>query len=268
MSTQYIKIQRAYDELRKSDVSLIEHANVQSAVAPFIEGARVLELACGSGFYSYDFLKWGASAVVGVDISTAMIEEARSMASTQRPYSDAGTGTIDFKVADCSIPVAHDEGPFDLVFAAWLLNYARSGNDMIEMFRNVSLNLKEVGRFIAITPPPREDPAAFVEEERKIRPLPEGSGGLFLTTLGEVEDGIECNASMDTKFGKLSFDCYHLRKSIFEAAAREGGMEGELKWSLTEVPVEFLCTKRGGTSLKELESYKVTPHYGMLVVVK
>jgi ubiquinone/menaquinone biosynthesis C-methylase UbiE len=70
MSTQYDAIQAPYDEIRKSSIALIERANVREAVAPFIKDARVLDLACRTGFYSHHFLKWEASKVVGVDISS------------------------------------------------------------------------------------------------------------------------------------------------------------------------------------------------------
>lgn len=67
MSTQYDTIQAPYDELRTSSIAQIECNNVQEAVAPFIKDASVLDLACGSGFYSYAFLRWGANKVVGVE---------------------------------------------------------------------------------------------------------------------------------------------------------------------------------------------------------
>lgn len=49
---------------------------MQTTVSPFNQNARLLELACESGFYTYDFLRWGARSVVGVDISPIMIDEA------------------------------------------------------------------------------------------------------------------------------------------------------------------------------------------------
>lgn len=150
MSTQYDAIQAPYDAIRKSSIALIERANVREAVAPFIKDARVLDLACGTGFYSHHFLKWEASKVVGVDISSTMIEQARAACSHFPPNS----GAIGFQVADCSNPVPYEEGAFDLAFGAWLLNYAPSGKDMVEMFRNVALNLKDSGHFVAVTPPP------------------------------------------------------------------------------------------------------------------
>jgi len=59
MAAQYDSIQASYDEIRKASIALIELQNVQDIVAPFIKGASVLDLACGTGFYSFEFLKWG-----------------------------------------------------------------------------------------------------------------------------------------------------------------------------------------------------------------
>ena len=265
MSTQYDTIRAAYDEFRKCTIALIERANVQEILTPFIKGASVLDLACGTGFYSYPFLKSGASKVVGVDISPAMIDEARAASS----HILSGSATIGFLVADCSKPVSYEGGPFDVVFGAWLLNYAPSGREMVDMFRNVALNLKDGGHFVAVIPPPTNDPAGFVEQERMARPSESGgSGGLVCNLKGAVEDGVLFHAHADTKFGSVDFDCYHLRKEVYEASAREGGFHGELTWSVTSIPDEVFKDREGGASVEELESYKVTPHYGILVVAK
>ncbi len=68
--------------------------------------------------------------------------------------------------------------------------------------------------------------------------------------------------------GDLRFDCYHVRKESYEAAAREGGMKVEVNWSVTDVPNKFLRVRMGRASLEELENYRVTAHYGMLEVTK
>lgn len=194
-----------------------------------------------------------------------MIEEAHA-----NPKSRNVSKAIDFQIADCSKRTQYDGGPFDVVFGAWLLNYAPSSKDLTEMFSNIALNLKEGGHFVAVCPPPRQDPAAFVVEEAKLRPLPTGSGGLWCNVTKEVEDGIYFHAYGKMKAGDLNFDCYHLRKDVYEAAAKGGGLGGELKWSETKVPDAFLRYGKapGGAGDEELESYKVTPHYGMLVVSK
>ena len=265
MSTQYDTIQAPYDYIRKKSIAYIEHENVHTTIAPFINGARVLELACGSGFYTYDFLKWGASAVVGVDISPAMIEEARRQGSA----AGGGAAAVDFILADCSKPTPYAGGPFDLVFGAWLLNYAPDHAGLVDMFRNIALNLKDGGHFVSVTVPPAQDPTASCEAEFKARPPPEGSGGLVYYVLRDVKDGIYFHVHGDTEVGDVDFECYHLRKDVYEAAAREAGLKGELRWGLTEVPERYLRGEGpGGASMRELETYKEIPNYGLLVIAK
>jgi SAM-dependent methyltransferase len=265
MSTQYNQIQAPYDEIRKTFIAHLERANIHETVQPFIKDASVLELACGSGFYLAHFLEWGASKVVGVDISSAMLAQARQTASTHHP-PQASDSLITLKLADCSIPSSYEGGPFDLVFGAWFLNYASSGAEMVDMFRNIALNLKPGGRFVAVTPPPAHDPTASIRAEMDARPG--GSEGLSIQITGVVEDGVSMHLHADTPCGAVDFDCYHLRKDVHEAAARAGGLGGELVWSVTKVDDDLLRGWKSGGDLGELESYKVVPHYGILVVTK
>ncbi|KAL9097496.1 MAG: hypothetical protein Q9165_000392 [Trypethelium subeluteriae] len=267
MSTQYNQVQAPYDELRKTTIAIVERVNIREIVLPLIHDASVLELACGSGHYSRSFLQWGAEKVVAVDVSSVMLQEARTLSGND--------DRIQFTEADCSKPMVFEGGPFDLVFGAWFLNYAATGKDMVDMYRNIALNLKDGGRFVAVTPPPTDDPASFVEEERNIRPLPIASGGLFGSINEKVEEGVYYHCHSNTPAGDLDFDCYHLQKSAWEIAAREGGLHGELKWSTTRVPEDFMENpgkygeeRNGGAGIEELETYKVLPHYGLLEIVK
>ena len=77
MVTQYDNIQAPYDDIRTKTIALVERENVHTIIAPYIKGARVLEFACGSGFYTFGFLRWGANSVVGADLFHNMLEEAR-----------------------------------------------------------------------------------------------------------------------------------------------------------------------------------------------
>lgn len=266
MSTQYNKQQGPYDELRKSTISIVERVNIREIVQPIIKDATVLDLACGSGFYTRAFLEWGASKAVGVDISTAMLEEARALS---RDNSEAPS----FLEADCSKPVAYSGGPFDLVFGAWFLNYAGTKQELVEMYRNIALNLKPGGRFVAVTPPPTNDPAGQIKAECDVRPLPTASGGLYSTVTRHIQDGVDFHLHSDTPAGDLDFDTFHLRKEIWESAAKEAGFEGELKWSATHIPEDFMDDPQkygeesnGGAGAEELATYAKVPHYGLLVM--
>lgn len=269
MSAQYNNnIQRPYDELRKTSIAIIERVNIREIVLPFVQDANVLDLACGTGFYSRSFLDWGARSVLGVDISSAMLEEARAL-------SVAEGKDISFIEADCSTPTAFKGGPFDIVFAAWLLNYAPTHEAMVEMYRNIAINLKAGGHFVAVTPPPTDDPAGQIERECQIRPLPTASGGLYSTVTSQVKNGVDFHLHSDTPAGDLDFDCYHLEKHVWDAAARNAGFVHDIVWGATKVPSDFMADPNkygekvnGGAGQEELATYERVPHYGLLTLLK
>lgn len=267
-STQYNQIQKPYDELRKTTIAIVERVNIREIVLPFVKGATVLDLACGSGFYTRSFLDWGAKSVVGVDISSAMVEEAQALTA-------ASSDKISYLVADCSEPTEFPGRPFDIVFGAWFLNYAPTHASMVAFWRNIDVNLKAGGRFVAVTPPPMDDPALHYERECKLRPLPTASGGLYTTVKGSVKDGVIIHAHSETPSGDLDFDTYHLNKPVWEAAAKDAGFANEIQWSATHVPADFMEQpgkygepNNGGAGAEELETYAQLPHYGLLVLQK
>ncbi|KAL2066566.1 hypothetical protein VTL71DRAFT_2637 [Oculimacula yallundae] len=255
---QYDTIQGPYDYIRGASIAFIERENVQDAVAPFIKDARVLELACGTGFYTYSFLSWGAHSILGVDISSVMLNSAR------RADQNAS-----FIQADCSIPTPYPGGPFDIIFGAWLLNYAPDRTGLVNMFRNIALNLKEGGRFVSITVPPSSNPIESINAEVEARPMPAGSGYLIYHPIKDVEDGVFFRVHGETPVGELDFECYHLKKEVYEEAAREAGLKGEMVWDVTKVPERYLRGEgEGGASLTELETYTTIANYGLLIVTK
>lgn len=257
MSTQYDEIQGPYDYIRTRSIALIERENVHSILAPTINNARVLEFACGSGFYTYSLLEWGATSVLGVDISSVMINEAK------RQGKD-----VYFIQADCSKPTAYPGGPFDIVFGAWLLNYAPDRAGLLDTFRNVALNLKEGGRFVSVTVPPAQNPMDSIDAEVEARPPPDGSGCLVYSKIKDVDDGVYFHVHGDTPVGDVSFDCYHLRRDVYESAAKDAGLK-LVDWGVTCVPKRYFEGKEpGGASSQELETYKTVPNYGLLVLTK
>ena len=107
----------------------------------YISGKSVLDLACGEGFYSREFVRRGATRVVGVDSSPAMISLART---TER----AEPSGVEYVVAD--VQELEDGEQFDLVVAAFLLNYASSAGELRNMTRAVARHLKPGCRFVTV----------------------------------------------------------------------------------------------------------------------
>ncbi|KAI4086083.1 MAG: hypothetical protein LQ344_007861 [Seirophora lacunosa] len=257
MSTQYNEIGALYDEVRKLPIATIEHDNVQAAVTPDLKGANVLDLACGSGHYSKPLLTWGAASVLGVDISSAMLNAARESA--------ASDPRLKFHVADCSVPQRYDGGPFDLVFGSWLLNYASDKRALTQMFRNIALNLKPGGRFVGVTTHPTDDPRAETEKALSVQPALYAGAKVHITH--SVDDGIATHVVAPTRAGTVEFDTFHLRKSLYEESAREGGMLGALSWRQVSIPQEFREGERKASD-EECEEYLTVPHFGILLVAK
>lgn len=250
MSTQYDNIAASYEELRKIPAAQLSGYNFESTIAPYVSGAKVLDLACGTGYWARKYLDMGAASVTGVDISSAMIENAKGTA----PFSDK----LRFQVGDCSKPTLFEDGPFDLVLGVWLLNYAPNRREMKEMFRNIAMNLKDGGRFIGVTPHPTNDPKAHTEKAAAARPVQYGN--VTVNIAGELDDGVATHVTAVTGKGTIDFDAYHLQKDVFEAAAMDGGMNGELVWKSAELPP--------GESAEAWSSFVKVPHFGILTVLK
>ena len=257
MSTQYDDIGATYEELRKLPLTKLQDANVEAAVAPFIKDAKVLDLACGTGYYSRKFLEWGAKQVIGIDISNGMVDAANA--------ASRNLDRLEFRVGDCSMPVQQQSGPFDVVFGAWLLNYASNGKGMANMFRNASVNLKNSGYFIGITPPPTNNPREHCETALAIRP--ELYGGVVVTIQKDVADGVATHLTAAMKSGKIEFDAYHLNKTLYESSAREGGLEGALTWRAVDSP-DIDSRVLESLDNSSWASYLKVPHFSTLVIAK
>ncbi len=103
-----------------------------------LEGARALDLGCGSGAYSLWLAERGAR-VTGLDLSPVMIRLALEKARKQGAQ-------LDLAAADISRPLPFGESEFDLVLTATALHYIQN---LDAFMREVAKVLKPRGRFIA-----------------------------------------------------------------------------------------------------------------------
>jgi SAM-dependent methyltransferase len=71
-----------------------------------LSGARVLDLCCGEGYLGRYLLTRGARAVVGIDLSSALIEEAERRADSP---------ALTYRVDDAQSLSSEAEGAFDVV---------------------------------------------------------------------------------------------------------------------------------------------------------
>jgi 2-polyprenyl-3-methyl-5-hydroxy-6-metoxy-1,4-benzoquinol methylase len=94
-----------------------------------VQGKAVIDLACGDGYYSRELRRLGAARVVGVDVSHEMIRLGKAEEARQ-PLG------LEYRVEDArrlDMPLQ-----FDLAFAAYLLNYAHTAEELTQMCRAVA----------------------------------------------------------------------------------------------------------------------------------
>ena len=258
MSTQYDNIGAAYGEMHKMPAHRLADANLELTLKPLVAGKKVLDLASGLGRYSRPLAsKWGANHVLGVDISSAMIEAARKAT----PIQDYGN-KVEYQLGDCSKPTQYSQGPFDVVLGSWFLNYAPDYATQLEMWKNVAINLAPGGTFVGVVPPATEDPKAYtlaVEEQR-----PYKLGTIIAQFVGELPDGVTTRIVAGVEPQDVVFDQYHMKKSVYERAAREAGMGGEFEWRGLIIPDNV----KDDPMAPEWQTYLEVPNCSFLVVKK
>lgn len=246
MASQYDAIGSKYAVFKELWTSIMEEENLKKAVSPYLSKTtkpRVLDLACGTGFYSKKLIDWGADYVLGVDLSSSMVNAAQDMLSKEDKYA----GKISFEVGNAiDLRKVQDEELFDIVLGAWLLNYASSLDEMTNMFHSIAANLRDGGVFVGLTPAPAEDVDEmarwWTEVQTKLPPdfpleilyyekLSSGEG--WKTEVGNVAGG-----------ERVSFRNFHLKQSVYEESARRADMTGQLVWLEIQIP-EHIEAKAG-----------------------
>lgn len=180
-----------------------------TSLGPFTN-ARVLDLACGTGFGLRIMRSLGAPHLVGVDISPQMLEVAK-----------AATPDVALHVADCTRPLDHlglEPGSFDVVLGMWLLNYCPSSVELAGMWANIATYLKPGGTFVGI-----------IENHDIVHPsyLRGFKYGAMESDVTELENGQgwSLRVTFQTE-PKVEFGAFRLRKEILEREAASAGMRG------------------------------------------
>ena len=183
-----------------------------------ITGKSVLDLACGEGFYSREFVRQGAARVVGVDSSAGMISLARAAERTD-PLG------IEYVVSDVRDLDLGER--FDLVAAAFLLNYACDGSQLLDMCRSVRRHLKPGGRFVTINSNPE-----IGTERADYKPY-----GFERLLPGDLRNG--CGYTWRNYQNDASFDVevYYLDVATHEQAFTAAGLT-DVCWKPLEVSAQ------------------------------
>ena len=105
------------------------------AMLPDLNGARILDAGCGSGWYAEQLLNRGAH-VTGIDASGAMVDHARA----RLEKNGARPGQFELRVADLANRLPFDDRTFDGVVSPLVLHYMREWRPALRELRRVLLN--------------------------------------------------------------------------------------------------------------------------------
>ncbi|MER7465328.1 class I SAM-dependent methyltransferase [Streptomyces sp. NPDC097981] len=143
---QYDEIGEAFEGFKS--LPLMHYGEVPSflALVGDVRGKSVLDLACGTGFYSREFKRRGATDVFGVDISVEMIAAAREI-DQRDPLG------VRYEVGDVAGLQPLDRR-FDIALGVQCLNYAEDIAAMERMCRNIHRNLVPGGEFFVLAQNP------------------------------------------------------------------------------------------------------------------
>ncbi|MBO3464068.1 methyltransferase domain-containing protein [Aetokthonos hydrillicola Thurmond2011] len=186
-----------------------------------IAGKSILDLACGEGSYTRKLKLSGAGRVVGVDISQKMIELARQEEAKQ-PLG------IEYIVGD--VLEIGKIGSFDLVVAAYLLNYAQTKEELLKMCQAIFINLQPGGRFVTINDNILLRPEFYSKSAKY---------GMNKSISGELQEGTPITYTMSINGSTFSFLNYYLSQETYESVFREVGFK-QVRWQKLIVSPEVV----------------------------
>lgn len=175
-----------------------------------LAGKAVLDMACGDGFYTRLLKQHGAASVVGIDLSERMIGLARET----EERSPLG---VSYQVGDAKDLTG---GGFDLVTAAYLLNYARSADELLEMCRAIVRALRPGCRFVSVNNNPAPSCAESAAGPKY---------GFRKRVAAEPQDGSPVTWTILMDDGSFEILNYHLSIETHDRVFRAAGFR-QVRW--------------------------------------
>lgn len=221
MITNYDAIAEEYKKAKLQPWRLYIETFMLFDLVGDLTGKSVLDLGCGEGFHTRLLRQKGADRVVGVDLFAGMIDLARK----QEEHHPLG---IEYVQQDAKKLNLKED--FDLVFAAWLLNYAETKEELLKMCQGIARHLKPGCRFVTINNNP--DYSGATDSMRKYGFTCEATASVDGTPIAWkffLDDGTT-----------VEITNYYLSPSIHAWAFAEAGLRN-LRWHPPRVAPEGLA---------------------------
>ena len=208
---QYDQIAEKYKEAEEAITKkyVVEPSFIK--LAKTAKNKRVVDLACGSGYFTRKLEGIGASEIVGIDISRKEIELAKAIEEKRK-------GKIKYFVGDVANFDFSKFEKFDVATAVFLLHYAESKEKLIKICKGIYNSIRAGGKLIVIN----SDPENSLQSDKKYEvtataklPLREGD----IRKVTYFLSGKEI----------CSFDTYFWSKKTYDDALKKAGFHN-IKW--------------------------------------
>lgn len=219
MGTDYDRIAGQYKRAKLQPWRTHVERYTLLRLAGNVEGKAVIDLACGEGYYTRELRRRGAARVIGVDLSREMI----ALAEAEEAREPLG---VEYRIGDARASEA--SGQFDLAFAAYLLNYARTADELTQMCRAIARSLKPGGRFVTANNNPAEPPSNFATGR---------AYGYSKRIEGELVEGAPVIWEFFLPGSSFEVTNYYLSPETMEASLRAAGLR-KVRWHTPEVSPE------------------------------
>lgn len=204
INSQYQAMSSRYDRVKTLPYAMVERETICSGL-PDLTGKKVLDVACGTGFYSRLYKRLGAETVVGIDLVPGMVDIARAI------EKEAPLG-ISYEVADVATLAVL--GEFDVVTPIWALPYAKNADEYYEMTLNCANNLVAGGTMVALCDNPDIDVDGMSVYSRY---------GLSITPTDNIGDLRVVHIQMDVE-PPVGFNGFHHPPGIVERSMSKAGL--------------------------------------------
>ena len=211
MTTNYDPIAEQYKRSKQTPWRTDIECHTLLETIGSLDGLAVLDVACGEGFYTRMLRHRGASRATGVDLSDGMVALARKQ-EEQAPLG------IDYRTGDgraLDLPEA-----YDLVVAAYLLNYATTRAELGAMCDSIARCLRPGGRFVTVNCNPALDFTTAPSYRRY---------GFETGVVGAWQEGAPITWTFFLEDGPFSIENYYLPVAAHEEALRNAGFRS-VRW--------------------------------------
>jgi len=192
--------ERMMPDINREELIYLEHMSRYFFAAQFIQGKKVLDVSCGSGYGSYYLLERGSREVTGVDITSEAIQYAQKRYQAKK---------LTFIKADAENLPFPDQS-FDIVVSFETIEHLHRQKKFLQEVKRI-LNIS--GVFIISTPNAYAYPKGNKYHIKELKPkqLRKLIGKYFKNFKLFYQDSIISNFILDSNTAKKNIDFQEIK---------------------------------------------------------